>query len=147
MGVSNVTRKFLSENKGRSILGLGVAHGLSIWGATSDYKEARDKGYGQVHSLLNAGAEFAKGELLGWKYPLLQLAESAPAMIVGAAESAAKLQRSMNKESRQVPFQNAYFNDYSQAYTMRQAGMKIAQGSRYNLQQALMGNEAAYLNR
>ena len=66
-------------------------------------------------------------------------------MIVGAAEGAAKLQRNMNKASRQVPFQNAQFRDYNQAMTMRQAGMQMAQASRYNLQQTLMGNEAQYL--
>lgn len=147
MGVLKEAGDVISKNKGRGIIGLGIAHGMSLWGASVDYKDARDKGYGQIHSMLNAGAEFAKGELLGWKYPLLQIAESAPSMLIGAAEGAAKLQRSMNKQSRQVPFQNAYFNDYNQAFTMRQAGMKIAQGSRYNLQQALMGNEAAYLYR
>lgn len=145
MGIKSLAK--MDAVKGSKILGLGLAHGFSIYGAMSDYKDARNKGYGQIHSVLNAGAEFAKGELLGWKYPLLGLMEEAPAMVIGAAESAAKLQRSMNKQSRQMPFQNAYFNDYSQAFTMRQAGMQIAEASRYNLQQTLMGNEAAYLRR
>ena len=55
------------------------------------------------------------------------------------------MQRSMNKTSRQTPFSNAQFRDYNQAFTMRQAGLQMAEASRYNLQQTLMGNEASYL--
>ena len=45
-----------------------------------------------------------------------------------------------------MPFYNATFNDTQQAYTMRQAGMQLAENSKYNLQQSLMGNEAAMLH-
>lgn len=128
-----------------SIAGSVIQHGMSAHGAYSDYKDARQKGRGKLTSLATAGAEFALGELMGGWYLPYQLAKAAPSMAVGGIEAAAKMQRSMNKTSRQVPFANGTFHDYNQAMTMRQAGMKMAEASRYNLQQAIMGNEAQYL--
>lgn len=128
-----------------SIAGAVFQHGMAGYGAYSDYKDARDQGRGKLASVAKAGTEFALGELMGGWYIPYQLAKAAPSAVVGGLEGAAKMQRSMNKTSRQVPFQNATFKDYSQAMTMRQAGMQMAQASRYNLQQTLMGNEAQYL--
>lgn len=128
-----------------SIAGAVFQHGMAGYGAYGDYKDARERGRGKLTSLATAGTEFALGELMGGWYIPYQLAKSAPSMVVGGLEGMAKMQRSMNKTSRQVPFQNATFKDYSQAMTMRQAGMQMAQASRYNLQQTLMGNEAQYL--
>nr|DAU23758.1 MAG TPA: hypothetical protein [Caudoviricetes sp.] len=128
-----------------SIANAVFQHGMAGYGAYGDYKDARDQGRGKLASVAKAGTEFALGELMGGWYIPYQLAKAAPSMVVGGLEGAAKMQRSMNKTSRQVPFQNATFKDYSQAMTMRQAGMQMAQASRYNLQQAIMGNEAQYL--
>lgn len=128
-----------------SIANAVFQHGMAGYGAYGDYKDARERGRGKLTSLATAGTEFALGELMGAWYLPYQLAKSAPSMVVGGLEGMAKMQRSMNKTSRQVPFQNATFKDYSQAMTMRQAGMQMAQASRYNLQQAIMGNEAQYL--
>lgn len=135
----------ISGTKGRNILSFGVKHGFSLFGAYSDYKDAREKGSGKIASALRAGSEFAMGEVLGAWYLPYQLVKSAPSALVTVAEESSKLQRNMNKTSRQVPFANAHFNDYRQAFTMRQAGMQLAENSRYNLQQTLMGNEAQYL--
>lgn len=141
----------IAGTRGRSalgkgtLLGLGFQHGLSAYGAITDYKDARDQGYGKLGSLAKAGTEFAMGELLGgWYLPYVGL-KSLPSTAVSVAEGAAKMQRSMNKTSRQTPFSNAQFRDYNQAFTMRQAGLQMAEASRYNLQQTLMGNEASYL--
>ena len=129
-----------------SIAGAVFQHGMAGYGAYGDYRDARERGRGKLASVAKAGTEFALGELMGigW-YAGYQIAKAAPSMVVGGLEGAAKMQRSMNKTSRQVPFQNATFKDYNQAMTMRQAGMQMAQASRYNLQQAIMGNEAQYL--
>ena len=128
-----------------SIANAVFQHGMAGYGAYSDYKDARERGRGKLTSLATAGTEFALGELMGgWYFPY-QIAKAAPSMVVGGLEGMAKMQRSMNKTSRQVTFQNATFKDYRQAMTMRQAGMQMAQASRYNLQQTLMGNEAQYL--
>lgn len=141
----------MAANKGRKILGqgtllgVGFQHGLSAYGAITDYKDARDQGYGTVGALAKAGTEFALGEMLGGWYLPYTLAKGLPSAAVGAAEGISKIQRSMNKTSRQTPFSNARFRDYNQAFTMRQAGLQMAEASRYNLQQTLMGNEASYL--
>ena len=41
-----------------------------------------------------------------------------------------------------LPFSNSTFIDTQQTYTMRQAGMNLAKQSKYNIQQAMMGDEA-----
>lgn len=128
-----------------SVAGAVFQHGMSGYGAYSDYQTARNEGKGKIASIAKAGTEFAMGELMGAWYLPYQMLKGAPSAIVGGLEGAAKMQRSMNKTSRQVPFQNSTFKDYNQAMTMRQAGMQMAQASRYNLQQAIMGNEAQYL--
>lgn len=136
----------MDASRGRkSIPGLVFQHGFAAFGAYSDYKSSREQGHGKIASVAKAGTEFVMGEMLGAWYLPYQLLKSAPAAAIGAAEGAAKLQRSMNRSSRQVPFQNAQFKDYNQAFTMRQAGMQMAEASRYSLQQTLMGNEASYL--
>lgn len=129
----------------KSLMQFGFQHGLSAYGAVTDYQDAKNEGYGTIGAIAKAGTEFAMGELLGgWYLPYMAL-KSAPAAIVGGLEGVAKIQRSMNKTSRQTPFSNAQFRDYNQAFTMRQAGLQMAEASRYNLQQTLMGNEASYL--
>lgn len=129
-----------------SIVGSVFQHGMSAYGAYGDYTDARNQGKGKLASVAKAGAEFAIGEVMGgWLYAGYQLAKVTPSAVVGGLEGLSKAQRSMNKTSRQVPFANSQFKDYRQAMTMRQAGMQMAQASRYNLQQAIMGNEAQYL--
>lgn len=130
-----------------SMLGLGFKHGMSAFGAITDYQDARNQGYSTTGAMAKAGTEFVLGEMLGAWYIPYTLAKSLPSAAVGAAEGISKIQRSMNKTSRQTPFSNAQFRDYNQAFTMRQAGLQMAEASRYNLQQTLMGNEASYLRR
>lgn len=128
-----------------SLIGTTFQHGMSAHGAYMDYESAREQGKGRLASLAKAGTEFALGEMMGLWYLPYQAIKAAPSAVVGGLEGMAKMQRSMNKTSRQMPFGNSTFKDYSQAMTMRQAGMQMAQASRYNLQQAIMGNEAQYL--
>lgn len=137
----------INKNFGSKLKSAGTIAGVGINGAfaLSDYKDARQQGHGRVGSVAKAASTFAMGEVMGmWMLPY-QLAASAPQMAVSAIEGIGKYQRQMNRDARRVPFNNATFNDYKQAYTMRQAGMQIAQNSQYNLQQTLMGNEANYL--
>lgn len=136
----------MEATQGRKIpVGSVIGHSINAFGAISDYKSARNEGKGKLASVASAATEFAFGEVMGGWYLPYQIAKSLPSAGVSLAMGAGKMQRSMNKTSRQVPFQNAQFRDYSQAMTMRQAGMQVAQASRYNLQQSLMGNEAQYL--
>lgn len=128
----------------KSLIGPGLMAGFGIM----DYQANRDEGYGVVTSAVKTGSEFAIMDILGMKkYIGLQIATELPKAGVKAYESMTKQARSMSKMSNAAPFQNAVFNDTQQAYTMRQAGMQMAQASKYNLQQTLLGNEAQYLHR
>lgn len=121
---------------------------VNAWGAKTDYDTAREEGYGVIGSTAKAATSFVTGEILGIKGMLAVGAlKTIPKGIVAGAETLGKVERQMNMESRQVPFINSHFNDFNQAYTMRQAGMQAAQQSKYNLQQSLLGNEASYLRK
>lgn len=133
--------KFGSKIKPMTALSIGINTAFGI----SDYKDARRNGASRVGAAAKAASTFAVGEVLGlWMLPATLL-PMVPQAAVGAIEGIGKMQRQMNYDARRVPFNNATFNDYNQAFTMRQAGMQLAQNSQYNLQQSLMGNEAAYL--
>lgn len=126
-------------------LGGGLMIGFNAFGAYGDYKDAREKGSSRVGSAAYAAGNFALYEALGgWAIPFM-LAPAIPSAAVSGYEALGKMTRQMNYNSKQVPFVSSQFNDYNQAFTMRQAGMQLAQASQYNLQQTLMGNEAAYL--
>ena len=135
------------KDKGAKKLGTMAKVGLGINGvfAVSDYKTARQEGSSRMGAAMKSASTFAMGEVLGgWMIPFM-LAPALPGAAVSAVEGIGKMQRQMNQDSRRLPFNNAKFNDYQQAFTMRQAGMQLAQNSQYNLQQTLMGNEASYL--
>lgn len=122
-------------------------HVMNLGFAISDYKDGREAGKSVAGSLVHAGAEFAKGELLGGWYMAAMLAKSVPTMAVSAAEGLNTMARSMNSTQRRQLFGDSQFMDTQQLATMRQSGMELAKMSQYNLQQTLMGNEAEYLHR
>lgn len=121
--------------------------GINAYGAYSDFKDAKEEGYGTIGATAKAATSYVAGEVLGLKYLGLQALQAVPKGIVAGAETLGKVERQMESQSRQLPFVNASFNDFNQAFTMRQAGMQAAQQSKYNLQQALLGNEASYLRK
>lgn len=128
-------------------MGKGAAIGLGINAAfgISDYNTQRKEGSSRLGAAMSAASTFAMGEVLGMGMIPFTLAPMIPGAVVSSVEGIGKMQRQMNKDARRLPFNNAKFNDYQQAFTMRQAGMQLAQNSQYNLQQTLMGNEASYL--
>ena len=140
----NQNKRVANPNKS-SLIGNAFGHSLSAYFAIGDYKLARENGSSRIGAVASAATEFAIGELMGGWYFGYALAKGVPQAAIGATEKLGKMQRGMNKTSRQKPFQNAVFQDYNRAFTMRQAGMQAAQRSQYNLQQAIMGNEAQYL--
>ena len=87
--------------------------------------------------------EFAALEMLG---PISYFAlEGAPALgsfAVNAYDTIDKYGRNLQRQQRNVPFQNATFLDSQQTYTMRQAGMNLARQGKYAQQAAMLGNEA-----
>lgn len=132
-------------------LGMGdlIGVGLNVGFAVSDYKQNRKEGKGTLTSVAGAVGEFAIGELMGG--PALMVINMIPTIPKAATSAAIGINKLSRQEARRsygssVPFYNAQFNDTRQAYTMRQAGMQLAENSKYNLQQSLMGNEAAMLH-
>lgn len=115
--------------------------------AVMDYKDAREAGNGVVKSVAKAGVEFAKGELLGGWYMAAMAAKAVPTLAINTIEGVNTMSRSMNSMQRRQVFGDAQFMDTQQLATMRQSGMELAKMSQYNLQQAMMGNEAEYMHR
>lgn len=142
-GAKNVTEK--AAKKSGSLLGSAFSVGMPLYFGAQEYKMAREEGNGVLMSGARAIGDFAVSEMMGWGYLGLQLAPLIPKGAVGLAESLNSMSRNMNRAATSGPFSNATFNDNQQTYTMRQAGMQLAQASKYNLQQTLMGNEAQYL--
>lgn len=140
--VEEAAKKNLKKSTMRNL-----GHVMNVGFAISDYRDAREAGHGVGGSVVRAGVEFAKGELLGGWYIAAMLAKSAPTIAVSTMEGLNTMSRSMNSVQRRQVFGDAQFQDTQQLATMRQSGMELAKMSQYNLQQALMGNEAEYMHK
>lgn len=134
----------LAKNHKMSIFNMGLAG----WSAVDSYQTAREEGSGVGMSLVSAGVDAALPMMLGgWQYMALQAAMEAPGAIMKAHDALGTYQRNMAKSASNRAFANAHFDDTQQAFTMRQAGMAIAERSKYNMQQARMGNEARFMRK
>lgn len=122
--------------------------GLSAWAGIDSYQTAREEGSGKFGAALKAGVDAALPMVLGgWGYLGYSVLTDGPEMAWKAADSIGAYKRNMAKASANRAFVNAHFDDTQQAFTMRQAGMAIAERSKYNMQQARMGNEARYMRK
>lgn len=138
----DATEKLTKKN----VVGTALNVGLPIYFGMNEYQNARNEGNGMLVSGARALGDYAMGEMLGFKgYLALAAVGSIPKAAAGAVQGLNTMSRNMNRAAVSGPFANATFNDTQQAYTMRQAGMQLAQASKYNLQQTLMGNEAQYM--
>lgn len=127
-------------------LGGAVSWGTGIYFAQDTYNESREQGKGVLASAADAGMDAAMGFLLKPKgYFAMQALAAAPQTAANLMRSYGQWNRHLSQMAKQQAFQNASFSDTEQTYTMRQAGMAIAQRSRYNTQQAMLGNEAKYM--
>lgn len=129
--------------------GLGSAFfaGLNVVSTVGDYKNARLEGRSKVGAAASAVGGAIMFEAMGMAGLGLQMAGAIPSIGMNTYLKANSMARSMDRASRNVPFANQTFVDTQQTYTMRQAGMQMAQASKYNLQQTLMGNEASVMHR
>ena len=128
--------------------GSAVNIGLNSYFAYDGYRMAREEGSGVASSVVSGAAEAAIPILIGpWAYIGMQLATGIPGAVVSGVESVSQYGRSLSKQSNQRPFQNSNFVETQGTYTMRQAGMALAQKSKYSLQQTLLGNEAQHMHR
>ena len=124
-----------------------IGPAFTLYQGASDYTEQRREGTGKLSSAMYAG-----GNMLAWAYaPHLMLASQVITGIPQAAWSAYNFQRdfrrNLGQEQQNKPFATANFMDTQQNYTMRQAGMAIAQQSNYATQRAMLGNEARFMAR
>lgn len=119
-----------------------IGTAMGVYGAYSDFEDARDQGDSIPASILQAAGSFVLYDALGG----LMMAKD---VVTTGAEFMQDSMQEMRQESAngQIPFRNAFFQDNQQFATMRQAGMAQAKKSEYTLQQSMMGNEAQYLHR
>jgi len=122
---------------------------LSSYFAYDTYKEERAQGNSRLGSLGSAAMTFIMPELLSpMGYIGYEFLKAAPGLIYNGAQSISQQVRQMERAGRnQAPFQSNTFVDSQQIYTMRQAGMALAEQSKYALQQTLMGDEARFMHR
>lgn len=122
---------------------------LSSYFAYDTYKEERAQGNSRIGALGQAAMDFIMPELLGvGGYFLYEGIKAAPGLIYNGAQSISQQVRQMERVGKdQSPFRSNTFVDSQQIYTMRQAGMALAEQSKYALQQSLMGDEARFMHR
>ncbi len=126
--------------------GTAVSAALPAAFGVMEYNRARDEGNSVGMSVARGVGDFALAEMTGfWGYMGVQAAAAAPKAMMNTVLGIESMSRNMNKQNTSGPFAMANFVDTQQNYTMRQSGMKLAQASKYNLQQTLMGNEASHI--
>lgn len=122
--------------------------GVSIWAGVDSYQTAREEGSSKLGAAAGAMVDAALPFVLGAPaYAAYFAATELPELAVSASDALGTYKRNMAKTSSNRAFVNAHFDDTQQAFTMRQAGMQIAERSRYNIQQAMLGNEARYMRK
>ena len=134
-----------AKSKGFSKLGTGI----NLVMTAPNYFDYRKEGYTRMGALAETALDLVVPELMGLPaYLGYQAIKNAPGAIVSGAQSLSQMQRSYQRAIQdQSPFRANTFVDSQQIYTMRQAGMALAEQSKYALQQTLMGNEARYMHR
>lgn len=145
MAKNSLTRALSKKGLG---IGGTFALAMNAYGATSDYNQKRLEGHSKTSSLISAAGNAVMFEAIGLTGMLAMGATTAlPDLAVKGFMKANSTARSMDRSARNTPFTNSTFADSQQAFTMRQAGMQLAQASKYNMQQTLMGNEASVMHR
>ena len=143
--ILNMTKKYTAKFGG---LGHVITGGVTAAMAINQYGEERESGKGVLGAATSAVVDNALPFLMGFgAYAVGAVAMNAPGAIMGGMEKVNTMARGMAQQSRNIPFNNSTFVDTEQAYTMRQAGMQLAQRSKYNVQQTMLGNEARGLHR
>ena len=122
--------------------------GFTLWSGIDTYQTEREKGSNIMSSLASAGFDMALTNVLGiGGYLAYTAAKELPSLAFNGYQAYNQYSRQLGLAQRNQAFQNMQYNDTEQVYTMRQAGMEIAKRSRYNTQQAMLGNEAKYMSR
>ena len=122
--------------------------GTGLYFGYDTYSEDKNQGHGTAYSLADAALETALPMMVGMPMYLgYELLANGGEMLTQGYDSMEKWSRQVAREQSNRAFASSRFNDTEQGYTMRQRGMAIAQRSKYNMEQAMMGNEAKYMMR
>lgn len=146
--IQTTIKSAIQNNAGRlslSKIGEGaIAGGFLL----NDYSSRRDEGDSMLGAAFGAVAEQGLAMATGFTgYMLFELARNSGA-VTDAVESLAAQRRAWYaSEQYQAPFRTNTFVDNEQLYTMRQAGMALAQEAKYKQVATMMGNEARYMHR
>lgn len=123
-----------------------VGLGLSAYFGYQDYKDYRAQGQGFFGAAAGAiGTTIISEAMHPALYLGMQALGAVPSLATNAVLGLQQYGRQMHR-NKNTPFSTSTFVDTKQAYTMRQAGMQLAENSKYNLQQSLLGNEASMLH-
>ena len=130
-------------------LGKAINYGMTGYFGISAYNDARNEGKGRISAIGSGIMNVVLPEILGGgMYMALDFGSELPGLAVSGAQGLPRMAREQERVVRnQAPFQANTFVDSQQIYTMRQAGMALAEQSKYQLEQTIMGNEAQYLHR
>jgi len=131
-------------------MGMGdvMSWGLNGYFGLDAYQEARQEGHGKITSAARGIGETALAATLSLPgYLAFEAVRNAPSMAYDFALWQSDYRRQLGREQKQLAFQNTAFQETQATYTMRQAGMAIAERSRYNTQQAMLGNEARFMKK
>ena len=145
MGLNQVMSS-ISKWAGKQTIGDWANYGVSAYFGFDSFVESRREGSSMPGAMTRAVADTALPLLLTIPgYLGLEAVTSLPSLGIDAYKWQRDYRRYLGAEQRQRAFQTMAFQDNQQTYTMRQAAMGIAQRSRYNMQQAMMGNEAQFM--
>lgn len=138
----------VKEKIASKVFGSVGGFAVNSYFAYGTYSDARNEGRGFIASAAEGGMDLALGYVLGpMAYMGYSVAKEIPGAVVSGAETVGQMGRTMAKTSMNTPFATAQFQDTQQAFTMRQAGMQVAQRAKYALSQSIMGEEARHLHR
>ena len=131
----------LKRTAGKAI---GINGLFGVWQGVDEYQAARENGDSLISSVGQGAFEGVLG-MYPWLWVGYHGLKDGPRLAVEGMAAADTWRRNLARSNSNQSFVNAQFEDTQQVHTMRQAGMAIAQRSRYNTQVAMMGNEASYM--
>ena len=116
--------------------------------ALSEYGDYRDQGDDVITAAVKTGANQALMLATGiWPYIGFELLRNSGALVESGEQLAMQRRAFYADEQYQAPFRTNTFVDNEQLYTMRQAGIALAQQAKYKQVATMMGNEARYMHR
>ncbi|MCY7866091.1 hypothetical protein P8918_13630 [Bacillus spizizenii] len=145
----NKKTTIVEKAKARRFSKLGLAStAMNIGVGALNFNSNLNEGDGVVGAAVKATAETAVSSVVGHGKFLAGLGlMKAPEFLVKGYESINQQTRALEMSGRNRPFQGNTFVDTQQTFTMRQSAVAMMQQSKYNVENAMQGNEASFLHR